>query len=356
MNKKIIAVIFIAIAVLLGIKGKSLLKQREQEVQNTPKAKVYSMSVKLIKAKEGKLEEKSRYLATLKGDKNIKLSTKLAGFVQKVYVQDSQLVKKGDLLVKIDAKELTNSIDSIKANLSALKSDLELSKKIYSNNKKLYKVGGLPKEKLQQYAISLKVKEAKINESEQKIKSLQNQLSYLNIRAPFSGIVDKVLLHEGDLAAAGKPIIALSNSAKKLVFSYVAGDSIKVGQDVLLNAKSIGEVATIYNSAQNSLVSAEIKLHSAIDLPLGSSVNIDILTKSATGCIVPNRALIQNKNRDTIVLYSDKKFIQKEVEVLIENGDSVLIKSCPKEQIAVASQSVLTSLPAMGQVGVKNEK
>jgi RND family efflux transporter MFP subunit len=355
MNKKIIIVVFIILAILLGIKGKSLLKQREAEVKNTPKAKVYRVSVDLIKAKEGKLQKRNRYLANIVADKSIKLSTKLAGFVQKVYVKDSQSVKKGDLLVKIDAKELKSSIDSIKANLGALKSDLALSKKIYNNNIKLYKIGGLAKEKLQQYEISLKVKEAKINESIQKLKSLQNQLSYLNIRAPFDGIVDKVLLHEGDLAAAGKPIIALSNGAKKLVFNYVSGDGIKVGQSVEYNAKVVGEVVTIYNSAQNSLISAEVKLQKSIDLPLGSSINIDVLTASATGCIVPNRALIQNKNSNFLILYKDNKFVSKKIDVLIENKDKVLIKDCPKSSIAVGSQSQLVSLPAMGKVVVDDE-
>ena len=355
MVKAVIILLFLAGAGFLGYKGKALLKEREKEVENTPKPKIFNVSVRLVEPKEGKLEQKSRYLANIIGDKSIKLSTKLAGFIQKVYVSESQSVKKGDLLVKIDEKELQNTINGIKANISALKSDLAVAKKIYQNNVKLYKIGGLPKEKLELSSVALKVKEAKINESLQKIKSLQNQLSYLNIKAPFDGIIDKVLLHEGDLAAAGRPIISMSNTSKKLIFNYVYSDAIEINQDVLYNKEVVGKVSKIYSSAKNSLITAEVQLQKEIDLPIGSSINIEVLTKSASGCIVPIDALIENKNSKYVMVYKDKKFTAKKVDVLIESDDKALIKECFKDKIAVGSQNKLISLPALAEVGVKDE-
>ena len=354
-TKIIVLILFIIGAVILGIKGKALLKERENEVKNTPKPKAYELSVKLVTPKVGELEKKNRYLATIAGDKSIKLSTKLAGFIEKVYVKESQSVKKGDLLLKIDEKELQSTIDSVKANLAALQSDLAVAKKIYQSNLQLYKIGGLPKEKLELSKVGLQVKEAKINESRQKIKSLQNQLSYLNIKAPFNGTIDQVLLHEGDLAATGRPIITMSNNSKKLIFNYVFSDGIKVNQNVLYKNEVVGKVSTIYNSAKNSLMSAEVKLQKSINLPLGSSINIDVLTQSAKGCILPNSTLIQNKNSNFVMVYKDKKFFAKKVEVLIENDEEVLIKECPSQRVATSTQNILISLPALGEVGIKDE-
>lgn len=59
-----------------------------------------------------------------------------------------------------------------------------------------------------------------LKNTQEKIDSLTHQLSYLGIRAPFDGVVDKLMLHEGDLAATGKPILALSNG-KKSSFSLM---------------------------------------------------------------------------------------------------------------------------------------
>jgi multidrug resistance efflux pump len=66
---------------------------------------------------QGTLRHTEGYLAQIVSDKSIKLSTKLAGYIEKVYVSESQVVKKGDVLVSIDAIEIRSNIDALKATL-----------------------------------------------------------------------------------------------------------------------------------------------------------------------------------------------------------------------------------------------
>jgi len=355
-KKLIIVAISLAGAVLLGIKGKSILKERQVEVKTAPTPTMQVVTVSLIKPENSELQEKNRYLATLKGNKTIKVSTKLAGFIKEVYVRESQKVNAGDLLVTIDAKEIKTNIDSIRANISALRSDLEVARKVYRTNQKLYRVGGLPREKLEASAAVLKLKEAKINESLQKIKSLKNQLNYLNITAPFDGTVDAILLHEGDLAAAGRPIISMSNNKKKLIFSFVSNDGIKLNLPVLYNNDLIGKVSTIYNSAKNSLQMAEVELVKSLNLPLESSINIEVVTKSAKGCVVSNNAILHSKNATYVMEYKDKSFSPLKVDILIEDGDKVLISPCPQAKVAIGSENRLSSLTTLGKVLIAGEK
>ena len=355
MNKKlIIAVLTVIVVIALGIKGKGLLEQRKTEVASEPLPLADKVSVPVVYAKEGTLKHKESYLAQIVADKSIKLSTKLAGYIKKVYVSASQKVKKGEVLVSIDAIEIRSNIDGLKATLLAQKNDLVLAKSIYERNKKLYKVGGLSKEKLDISKVTLQAKEAVITNTTQKIAQLEHQLSYLKIIAPFDGVIDAILMYEGDLAATGKPIVSMSNGKKKLVFSYAPTKSTVIvkGQAVLLEGENIGQVKAIYTTSKNGLVSAEVALSSQIDLPVGSSVSIEVLTKVAQGCVLPHDTLLHKKEGTFVMVYEKGSFKAQSINVEMQENGQVIVSPCPTSAIAQASEVKLSALPAYDKVEI----
>jgi len=355
MNKKLVITIILVLAVVvLGIKGKGLLEKRKTEVANESLPSVEMVSVPVVHATQSTLRHTEGYLAQIFSDKSIKLSTKLAGYIKEVYVEESQVVKKGDVLVSIDAIEIRLNIGAQKATLLAQNNDLALAKSIYTRNQKLYKVGGLSKEKLDISKVTLQAKEAVITNTTQKIAQLEHQLSYLKIIAPFDGVVDAILMHEGDLAATGKPIVSMSNGKKKLVFSYASVKSKMIVKDqmVLLDDEKIGHVKAIYTTSKNGLVSAEVTLSSQIDLPVGSSVSIDVLTKEAQGCVLPNDTLLHKKEGTFVMVHEKGSFTPLKVNVEMQENGQVLVSPCSSGAIAQASEVKLASLPAYDKVEV----
>jgi RND family efflux transporter MFP subunit len=359
-KKIVITLLTVAAVVFVGVKGKGLLESRKAEVANEALPEVASITVPVINATEGTLIQREKFLAKLLSDKSIKLSTKLAGFVESVDVTESDVVKKGALLVKIDAKELAATKAALQATLTAQKADYRLAKSIYATNVKLYNVGGLAKEKLDASAVGIKAKASMIESTKQKIVQLDNQRSYLTIRAPFDGVIDRVFLHEGDLAAAGKPILSMSSGDKKLLFSYAPNQDriIEKGQAVLLEGEEIGEIKSLYSASENGLSMAEVALSKRLSNPIGSSINIEVITKQAKGCEIPSNALLHKAEGTFIMIGRDGKFTPKKVEVLMQEADKALIGNCPNALIAVASEVRLASLPAYSKVtmvGAKDE-
>jgi len=355
MNKKLIITVIMVVAVIvLGVKGKGLLEKRKTEVANEALPMVEMVSVPVVEATQGTLRHTEGYLAQIVSDKSIKLSTKLAGYIEKVYVEESQKVKKGDVLVSIDTIEIRSNIDALKATLLAQDNDLALAKSIYARNEKLYKVGGLSKEKLELSKVALQAKEAVITNTKQKITQLEHQLSYLKIIAPFDGVIDTILMHEGDLAATGKPIVSMSNGKKKLVFSYAPTKSTVISKDqmVLLDGKNIGHVKAIYTTSKNGLVSAEVALSSQIDLPVGSSVSIEVLTKVAQGCVLPDDTLLHKKEGSFVMVYEKGSFTPLKVNVQMQENGQVILSPCPSGAIAQANEVKLSALPAYDKVEV----
>jgi len=356
-KKRVVTILFVIAVVLLAIKGRGLLKSRQQEIKNQPLPKLQELTVKLGHAKNGMLYQLTPFLARVEADKSIKLSTKLAGFVKKVYVKEAQSVKKGDTLVKIDAKELNANLDSLNSALIAQENDLSLAKKIYQRNVKLYKVGAIAKEMLETSKVGLKMKKSVVESTKQKIVSLKNQLLYLDIKAPFDGKIDAIILHEGDLAVTGKPILSMSTDKKKLLFSYAPTKDliIKPKQKVLKGKKIVGEIKTIYNMANNGLSTAEVSLKEDMDEPIGSSVNISVVTKYDKGCVVWSDAILHKKDGEYIFVYKDNEFVPTKVKTVIENDEKVIISPCTNLPYARASEAKLALLPSYKKVNIAGE-
>ena len=358
--KKIIITILVIIAVaILIFKGKGLLEDRKAQISNEPLPAVASVSVAIIKPIQGTMTNKEAYLAQITSDKTISLSTKLAGYVQIILVEESQKVKKGNLLVSIDNTELQSSIDAVNSTLIAQDNDLSLAKSIYERNVKLYEVGGLAKEKLDISKVLVESKKAIVQNSVKKIEQLKHQLSYLKIVAPFDGEIDTIFLQEGDLAASGKPILSMSSGVKNLVFSYATHNTtIKKDQRIYKDAKDIGHIKSIYTTSQNGLISAEVTLTSPLTLPVGSSINIEVLTKEAKGCIVPSDTIVHKKEGTFVMKYEQGKFSPFSVNVEMQEANHMLITPCPPTKIAQASEVRLAQLPVYNKVnilGAKNE-
>jgi len=354
MKKIIIGLLVLIILAGLAFKGKNLMEQRKEEIVTEPMPQKQSLSVSLTQAKDGNMSEKKPYLAVVQSDKSIKIATKMAGYIEQLYVEESQWVEKGKLLATIDQSDINSNIALLKTTLAQQKNDLALAQQIYNRNKKLYKVGGLAKEQVDTSRVIMQGKNSAIKATKQKITQLKEQKNYLKIKAPFSGEIDTLLMHQGDLAVAGKPILSMSNGTKKLLFSFVAGEnSIKKGQLVYLDLQEIGEVNKILTLAKQGLVQAEVKLNKKLNLPLGTTLNIDILTKQQQGCIVPSDTLL-HKNKGTYVMaYKDSKFQSLKVEVLMSQNNQEMITPCPTTPIAVGSEVLLAKLPVYGEVEIR---
>ncbi len=353
-KKIMIRLISIIAVVVLIIKGKGLLETRKAEIANESLPSTGSVTVPVVKVKQGTMQSRVPFLAQIVSDKSIKLSTKLAGYVEKVFVEEAQKVKKGEVLVRIDAIELNSNIDALKATLNAQLNDLELAKSIYARNKKLYAIGGLAKEQLDISDVSLKSKFSIVENTKQKIAQLEHQLSYLQIVAPFDGEIDAILLHEGDLAASGKAILSMSNAKQKLLFSYapVKASVIKKEQDVFMEDEQVGYVKSIYTTSQNGLITAEVTVTKEIALPTGSSVNIEVLTKEAKGCIVPSDTVLHKKESTFVMAYAEGKFSPTKITIEMQDANRMLITPCPKTPIAQASEVKLAQLPAYDKVTI----
>ena len=375
--KKIVLIVVLILIVLGGVK---LIKDKKDDLSSLETAQKPIFSVNVVREEKRTIEQSSSFTASLKSNNSINIATKISGFIEKIYIDENDIVKKGDLLVKIDSSEINQSlkqisnsiksigflIDSIKTNINSLKNDLKASKNRLDRNNILFKAGGLSREKLENSEVEFEIKKAKLDSTQKSIKAKEYELKamknsydskkasleYYNIKASQNGIIGDIYLNDGDLITAGKAILNLLDTKQKLTFLF-ASNEIKVGLDVLINNSNPldnvikAKISKVLKSTSNSLYQAQIDLDSnnSLNLPIGSLVDIKVITKKANEFSLPSNTILYKKDGTYILIYEDKLFKFQKVEILVENQEFVILKNRIKQKVALASESKLAILP-----------
>jgi len=285
------------------------------------------------------------FLATIKPQKEVLTSAKIPGFINKIYVKENQVVKKGDILVSIDDTEVYSNIKALKSTISMQELDSKIAKKTYVKNLKLYKIGGLSKEKLDLSKVAYLKKVSLLKNSKENLIQLNNQLRYLSIASPIDGVVVKKLLDEGNIAS--KPILKIASS-KELLFEYANSD-IKLNDKVFYKGDEIGYISKIYKEAKNGLKEAKVTLTKPIKNPLYTNIDILVVIDQASGIALPNSAFVHKQDGDFVVIFDDDKYKLQKVTIILSDEEKSIIKEQIDTKVALGSEIKLLGLVFKGK-------
>ena len=162
------------------------LKEITQGVSILDTAKSFVL-VNTVTTKTETINHFSKFQGIIKTDQNMILYPEFSGRISKIYVDEGDVVKKGQALAKIDDGGLYNE-------LKLVESQAKLAKTIYERQSKLWndKIGS-----------EIQYLEAKTNYEIQnnRLKSITESLAKTTITAPFSGTIDEIFIEEGNLVS-----------------------------------------------------------------------------------------------------------------------------------------------------------
>jgi RND family efflux transporter MFP subunit len=272
------------------------------------------------------------------------LAAQLASRVRKIYVNEGDFVKQGQLLVQMDDQQLTQ----IEIQYNDAKRDFERAEKLKAE-------GAISEQQYEKFKLAyetLKTNYEKILENTQ-------------LRAPFSGVVTAKYLNDGELflmaPSGGRSVPAILHlmnvNELKVKFSVNEFDAykIKVGQkatvtnDFLPDEIFNGYVTRISPVVDPISKKVEIELrvsNRGNKIKANSFVRVEIDLGETKELLIPTSAILTDpmNGKNYVYLYQDgkaqKKFIVKGKEV----NDESIIRSGLNEgdQVIVEGQSNLT--------------
>lgn len=147
------------------------------------------------------------YVAQIRSVNHIELRAQEKGYLQKIYVDEGQFVKKGQILFKIMPN--LYEADANKAKAEANYALIE-----YKNTKQLYDTKVVS-------ANELALAKAKYDKAQAELASTKTHLQFTEIRAPFDGIIDRFHVRLGSLITEGDLLTELADNSKMWVYFNV---------------------------------------------------------------------------------------------------------------------------------------
>jgi RND family efflux transporter MFP subunit len=167
----------------------------------------------------------------------VHVAADVSGFVSDVEVKDNQMVKKGDVIFRIDParfdlalRQAEAQVTSAQAALDMAKSDLDLYQKLGD--------GSVTRQKIQQAQTTVQQDEAALSQAIVSRDTAQLNLDRSTVRAPVNGILTNFSLQPGNYVTAGSAVTALIDGDSYYIAGYFEEnklDRIKVGDTAIVS-------------------------------------------------------------------------------------------------------------------------
>lgn len=258
-----------------------------------------------------------------------KLSFKVSGIIEKIFVSEGQAVRKGQLLASLKANEIWAQVQQVRIGLEKAERD-------YQRAQNLYRDSVATLEQLQNARSALDMARQNYNQ-------VTFNESYSKIYAPADGFIAKKLANEGELANGGNGVIvvnALSENSRWVLkagvsdkdWSLIAtGNKASVTFDAFPGRSFDAEVSRKTMSADQATGSFEIELrvNAGAAKPAAGMFGRAIIYPSSLskGFTIPYESLVEANGKTGVVFVTNDRKSVKKVTVTITNitQDNMLI-------------------------------
>ncbi len=310
------------------------------------KRKTFNAKVEKVVKKNFSSEES--FVGTIKSQEFVNISTKMMGRILKLYVSEGTPIKKGQLLLEVDAAEALSVYKQSEAGLSAAITASENANRDLERFRRLYEQRAVTRHQLEQMEAMAASMNAQREQAKANLEMSKTLLSYGKIYSPIDGVVTKKFMEEGNLAAPGMPIITIENPDKLEILVEVPEEKaskikvsstaklFKSNSDDYIESKIVAVVPTADLYTKTSTIKIEVPKG---EFKAGQFVTVRFDDLSKEFISVPKEALVKEGQLELLfVRNSDKTVSLRIVKSGRSEGKEIQILSGvnEKEEVVVS--------------------
>jgi len=298
----------------------------------------------------------------LNPEEEIELKPQISGIIDEIFVEEGDLVRKGDLIARIRVVPNEQALVSGKSRINSLKLSFDNSQTVFNRNKTLFEKGVISKQDFENSELSLNQSKENYEQAQDDYQIIkQGSLSggssaNTTIIAQIPGTILEIPVREGDQVIqsnnfnAGTTIATVADMSQ-MIFEGKVDESevgkLEEGKEIIvvlgaINEKEFPAVLTFVapkgieqNGAVQFTIKADVDINSSTRIRAGYSANAEIELESKDSVLVIKEALLQF-NRITEkpfveLLKENGRFQTKNIEIGLSDGINVEILEGIKE-------------------------
>lgn len=160
----------------------------------------------------------NEYVAEIQSVKYVEVRSKVKGFIEKIYVDEGQVVKEGQLLFALNSLEFEKEVQKADAAYKNALSHVKVSEVEQKNVRLLVEKNIVSKTELDVINAKTDALRADVNEALANKEQAVLHLAFTQIKAPYHGIINRIPNKVGSLIAEGDMLTSISDNQE--VFAY----------------------------------------------------------------------------------------------------------------------------------------
>jgi membrane fusion protein, multidrug efflux system len=323
----------------------ALVSCKEERTKQPDGLSRTSVPVKVFVVQDEKSISHREIMGTVQAADRAVIAARISGQIIELPVVPGSKVVKGDLLVKINAAEISAQVVQAKAQLAQAERNLERERSLLKKNASTPEtVRSL--EDIHRIALA-------------STKEVQTMLDYTAITAPFSGIISRKSADVGDLAAPGKPLLEIENGMKLQVVADIPESmilKIKIGNDIPVSIPAAGfsltcKVEEVSPAADPLSRTAPIKLSLPSDpnIRSGQFARLSLPGGVESAILVPRSAIMPFGQMERVFIVLEGKARLRLVRTGAGVNDTIEILAglAPGDEVVVTGNEGLTDGQAL---------
>jgi membrane fusion protein, multidrug efflux system len=286
----------------------------------------------------------------LRASREATVRAEVAGSVYDVAVEEGQPVRRGQVLCRIDAPALRDSMASAEAGVGSTTQAVAAAEREEQRTAALVAEGLLPRRDVEAAHQSVADAQARLADARARQATASDQSAKRTIRAPIAGIVSKRAANAGDVVAIGAPIITIIDLSSMQFEASVPSDSLSaVRRGVPVEFRTSGDPGHPFQGRIDRIapaadpVTRQVRIYVSIpntshQLVAGLFAEGRIATASRDGLVVPTTAVEMNDRGAWVsrvragrvervpvaVGLRDERDARVEIRLGLEEGDALL--------------------------------
>ncbi len=321
----------------------------------------YRPPVAAVIVKTTEIHGKVHGPGTVQSKVPVTVSAKITGILEKLYVDQGENVKKGQLIAELDSAELRakeaaarsaqnraeRDLARAKADLVKSEANLVLAQSNHRRDSELVRPGYISQAAFDNTSTALraaesdvaanqaaaKALEAAVKQAESEVHAAEALCGYTRIVAPMDGVITVRKAEIGSTVSPGTPIFQMVNYQ---IWATSWIDETKIaqlreGQKATIKLRSgriyKGEVARLNKEADTITreLEVDVKFDTLPDpLVIGEETEVDIDTGRQTAPAVPVAAIIEQNGSKGVIVVADGKMSFRPIVLGLQDGYRVV--------------------------------
>ena len=344
-------VLFFAVSALLS----SCSVNKAAEQKGPPPIPVAAVEVSF-----GNATYHDEYPATVVALNQVDLRAEVSGYVTDISVQDGQRVAKGMKLYAIDQRQYQAAYDQALANLNVAKSNLARTKQDADRYADLARNDAVARQTLEHAQADLESSKMQVAAAEAAVKSVETNLHYSVITAPFDGTIGISLVKLGSAVTTGQTVLNTVSSDDPIAVDCAVDEKQISRFSALLQSASKGKDSTFALVLPDQSVypfpGRLSFLDRAVDsqtgtiririifpnprriLKAGLTCNLRVrMTSPSAMLLIPYKAVTEQMGEYFVFVAKENRVTQRRVNLGMNIDDMVVVNSGlqPGDQIVV---------------------